>query len=147
MRSDRRSSELRERLPQAALDLLDCKDGRYSEWATACAIAMYAMNAGFTEDEFVCLVTGSDFAYVFVTEDHGRDRSNRLESRLRKVWSRVDDGWNPPLGSVEDVRRKLEELSQRLAAHKWAGRTGGSDRAVALALVSWAHEIGVWTIG
>ena len=36
------------------------------------------MNAGYTEGEFVRLVSGSDFAYVFATEDHGRDRSNRL---------------------------------------------------------------------
>ncbi|NVN51306.1 hypothetical protein [Mycolicibacterium hippocampi] len=137
---------LRDRLPQQALDLLDCKDGRYSEWATACSVATYAMNAGFTEDEFVAVAAASDFAYEFATEN-GRDRSTRLESRLSKAWGKVEDAWNPPLGSAEEVRHKLEALSQRLEAHKWSGRTGGSDRAVALAVVQWGHEVGVWTLG
>jgi predicted transcriptional regulator len=134
-------------LSQAALDLLSCEDARHSEWATACAIGMYAMNAEYTEDEFIQLVLESDFAYVFATEDKGRDRSNRLERRLRKVWARVEDGWNPPLRETTNVRERLEALSQRIADHDWPGRTASTDRAVALALVQWAHEIGVWTLG
>jgi hypothetical protein len=132
-------------LPQAALDLLSSAEGRYSEWSTASAIAMHALNAGYKEDEFVQSVMESPFAYTFATEN-GRDRSNRLESRLRKVWSKAEEGWTPPLGDVQDVRRKLEELSQRLAGRRWSGRTGSSDRAVALTLVEWAHEVGVWTL-
>jgi DNA-binding PadR family transcriptional regulator len=138
--------DLQERLPQEALDLLSGADGRYSEWATASAVAMFAMNAGYTEDEFVRLVSESDFAYRFATEDHGRDRSNRLESRLRKVWDKAEYAWNPPLREVPDVRERLESLSQRVAAHKWTGRTASKDRAVAVALVQWAHEVGTWTL-
>jgi predicted transcriptional regulator len=107
---------------------------------------MYAMNAGYTEDEFVQLVSGSDFAYVFATEDGGRDRSNRLEGRLRKVWDRAEDGWNPPLREAIDVRERLEALSHRIAEHRWSGRTAASDRSVALALAQWAHEVGAWTL-
>jgi len=143
---ERSVTELRAWLPQQALDLLDCKDGRYSEWATASAVCMHAMNAGLSEAEFVAVTAESDFAYQFATEDHGRDRSNRLASRLSKVWSRCEDDWNPPLGSAEDVRHKLAELSQRLAGHSWPGRTGNSDRAVAMAMVDWAHEVGTWTL-
>ena len=125
-------SGLPERLPQVALDLLSGADGRYSEWATASAVAMYAMNAGYTEDEFVKLVSASDFAYVFATEDKGRDRSNRLASRLAKVWARAEDAWNPPLREITDVRERLAALSQRIADHPWSGRTAGTDRAVAV---------------
>jgi predicted ArsR family transcriptional regulator len=107
---------------------------------------MYGINAGLTEGEFVAVVASSDFAYEFATEN-GRDRSSRLESRLSKVWAKAEDDWNPPIGSVEEVRHKLEALSQRVEAHKWSGRTSSTDRAVALAIVAWAHEIGVWTIG
>jgi predicted transcriptional regulator len=134
-------------LPKAAHDLLCLEDAKHSEWATACAIGMYAMNAGYTEDEFIQLVLESDFAQTFATEDKGRDRSNRLASRLSKVWDRVEAGWNPPLREVTNVRERLEALSQRLANHRWTGRTASKDRAVALALVQWAHEVGVWTLG
>lgn len=137
--------ELRQRLPQQAIDLLDRQDERHSEWATACAAAMYAMNAGLTEDEFVTVAASSDFACEFATEN-GRDRSNRLHSRLAKAWSRAEDGWNPPISDRNDVRQRLESLSQRLAEHRWTGRTASKDRAVALALVAWAHEIGAWTV-
>lgn len=137
---------LRSRLPQTARDLLDGADGRYSEWATANAIAMHAMNVGLTEQEFVTVTTASEFAWYFATEDKGRDRSRRLDSRLRKVWERCEDDWEPPLGSGEDVRRKLEQLSQRIDRYTWPPRTARTDHAVAAALVAWAHEIGVWTI-
>lgn len=132
-------------LPAKALALLDTTDGRYTEWSTATTLALYAINADYTEDEFVRLVAESPFAYYLATEN-GRDRSRRLEGRLRKAWEWAEDTWNPALGSVEDVREKLEALSGRLAAHRWSGRSGSSDRAVALALVTWAHEVGVWTL-
>ncbi|MFE1596119.1 hypothetical protein [Nocardia sp. NPDC058705] len=138
--------ELRNKLPDAALHLLDCSEGKYSEWATASALAMYAMNAGLDEDEFVRLVTDSDFAYEFATEDGGRDRSNRLEGRLRRVWESADRGWQPPIGDSRVVRVRLEELSQRISEYPWSGRTSASDRAVSLALVGKAHEAGVWTV-
>lgn len=138
-------ADLRARLPQPVLDLLDGADGKYDIWSTVSAVAMRMMNAGFTEDEFIAVVSASDLAYEFVSES-GRTRWYRLESRLAKVWSRVDDAWNPPLGSLDEVRRKLAELSQRLQAHKWPGRTGSTDQAVAIALVEWAHEIGTWAI-
>jgi hypothetical protein len=135
-----------DRLPQVALDLLSGADGRYSPWATASAVAMYAINAGYTEDQFVELVTASDFAYLFATEDKGRDRSNRLTSRLSKVWGKAEDAWNPPLREAIDVRERLAALSQRIADYPWSGRTAGTDQAVAVALITWAHEIGVWTL-
>jgi len=113
--------------------------------STACKIATYAMNAGLDEDQFVAVVSASDFSYLFATEN-GRDRTDRLDSRLRKVWDRVADIWEPPIGSVADVRQKLEQLSQRLAAHAWTGRSGNSDRAVSTALVEKAHKLGVWTL-
>lgn len=138
--------ELRDRLPQKALDLLDNADGRYSEWATACAIAMHAMNAGLTEREFVTVAAASDFAWNFATEDGGRDRSNRLESRLWKAWNRVEDAWCPPISERNDVRQRLEALSQRIAERRWSGQTASKDRAVALGLVAWAHEVGTWTL-
>lgn len=140
------SKKMSKQLPEPAQDLLTLDDARHSEWATACAVAMYAMNAGYTEDDFVELVSESDFAQTFATEDKGRDRSNRLESRLRKVWARVEDGWNPPLREAPDVRERLQALSQRIADSQWSGRTASTDRAVALAIVEWAHEIGVWTL-
>lgn len=133
------------KLPQRAIALLDGQDGRYSEWATACAIATYAMNAGLSEDEYVSIVRESDFSYYFATEN-GRDRSDRLESRLRKAWRVTEGAWNPPLGNKSDVQTRLAALSVRLEQHAWTGKGARSDRAVALALVSWAHEIGVWTI-
>ena len=119
-----------------------CSLGRYSPWATASAVAMYA---GYSEDEFVQLVSESDFAYVFATEN-GRDRSNRLEGRLRKVWDKAEDGWNPPLREATDVRERLAALSQRIADYPRSGRTAATDHAVAVALVVWAHEVGVWTL-
>lgn len=137
--------DLRSRLPQPALDLLDSRDGGFSEMSTACKIATYAMNSDLTADDYVALVSASDFAYEFATEN-GRDRASRLESRLRKVWGRVENVWQPPMGSAEGVRSRLESLSQRLAAHRWSGRTGNSDRAVSAALVQRAHELGVWTL-
>lgn len=140
-----RSLALRSRLPADTVDLLDGRDGRYSEWSAACTIATQAMNAGLTEDEFIQLVEDSDFAYAFATEN-GRDRSDRLRSRLLKVWDRVEQVWTPPLGSAADVRDKLAALSARVGESPWTGRTGSKDRAVALALVSWAHEVGVWTL-
>jgi hypothetical protein len=76
----------------------------------------------------------------------GRDRSNRLEGRLRKVWDKAEDGWNPPLREAIDVRERLEALSYRVAEHRWPVRTAITDRAVGLALVQWAHEVGVWTL-
>ncbi len=136
---------LRERVSSSTIDLLDGRDGRYTEWATACAIATDAMNKGLTENEFARLVRESDFAYEFATES-GRDRSNRLDSRLSKVWSKVEEIWTPPIGNATDVRARLAALSARLDDHRWGGRTGSKDRAVALSLVSWAHEVGVWTL-
>lgn len=146
------TSNLRSRLPADALDYLDLNDGKHSVWATACAVGMHALNAGFTEDEFVQLVSGSDFATEFCTEQSEsgtgavRVRMDRLENRLRKVWSRVDAAWSPPLGSVELVRQQLAELSQRVAEHPWVGVTGSSDLAAAEALIGWAYEVGVWTL-
>ncbi|MGB3230712.1 MAG: hypothetical protein WBB57_07525 [Mycobacterium sp.] len=107
---------------------------------------MHAMNVGLTEDEFVTVTAASEFAWYFATEDKGRDRTARLVSRLRKVWERCEDDWAPPIGSAEDVRRKLEQLSQRIDRYTWPPRTARTDHAVATALVGWAHEIGVWTI-
>lgn len=132
-------------LPARALALLDTTDGGYTEWSTVTSVALYAINAGYTESEFVRLVSESPFAYYLATTD-GRDRSRRLEGRIRKAWEWAEEVWNPELGSVEDVRDKLEALSRRLAARKWSGATGSTDRAVALALVAWAHEVGVWTL-
>lgn len=104
------------------------------------------MNAGLTEDEFVSVVSVSAFALDFATEDGGRDRSARLEGRLRRVWNKADDGWQPPFGSSETLLVKLEELSHRADVYGWPSRTARTDRAVALALIAWAHEIGVWTL-
>lgn len=143
--TSRQIEELRRKVSSNSLDLLDGTDGRYSEWATACAIATDAMNKGIDENEFIALVEASDFAQTFATEN-GRDRSDRLRSRLSKVWSRVEDVWNPPLGDVADVRRRLADLADRLDRHRWTGRTASKDRAVAFALVEWAHEVGVWTL-
>lgn len=139
-------ARLRARVPEAARNLLDGKDGRYSEWATACAIATYAMNADLTEGEYVTLVSESAFADEFATEN-GRDRSARLENRLRKAWEKVEDFWMPPFGDIEMVRAKLAELSNRVDEHVRTGRTANTDRVVALALVAWAHEIGTWVVG
>ena len=44
------------------------------------------------------------------------------------------------------MRERLAALSQRIAEHPWSGRTAGTDRSVAVALVTWAHEVGVWTL-
>lgn len=132
-------------LPAEAIALLDGNDGRYSPWSTVTTLALYAINADYTESEFVRLVSESHFAFELATED-GRDRTRRLEGRIRKAWEWAEETWSPALGSVEDVRAKLEALSRRLAAHKWSGRSGSSDRAVALTLVTWAHEIGTWTL-
>lgn len=137
--------ELRSKLPAGALELLDCEDSRYSEWATASALAMYALNAGMDENEFVELVSMSDFAADFATEN-GRDRSGRLENRLRKVWHKAEDDWNLPIGGVANVRTRIAELSQRLNEYPWSGRTGSTDRRVSLSVVGKAHEVGVWTL-
>ncbi|WP_157554234.1 hypothetical protein [Nocardia crassostreae] len=103
------------------------------------------MNAGLDEDDFVELVTTSEFSHVFATEN-GRDRSYRLEGRLRKVWRRAEDRWNPPVGGgVAEVRKRLEALSKRLDG-PWYRRTASSNRAVSLALVAKAHEVGAWTV-
>ncbi|MGH3894785.1 MAG: hypothetical protein ACRDTW_24750 [Rhodococcus qingshengii] len=142
---NRTTEALRTKLPERAQALLDGRDGSYSEWATASALAMYALNAGLNEDEFVSVVTDSDFASEFATEN-GRDRSSRLDSRLRKVWERAEDDWNPGLGSIQDVRDRIAALSNRLDQDIWTGRTASTDRAVALALVAWAHELGTWTV-
>jgi hypothetical protein len=44
------------------------------------------------------------------------------------------------------VRERLAALSQRIADYPWSGRTAATDHAVAVALVVWAHEVGVWTL-
>lgn len=136
---------LRNKLPQEAIDLLDTQDGRYSEWATASALAMHALNAEFSEDEYVAVVSESDFAYEFATEN-GRDRTDRLESRLRKAWNRAEENWNPPLGDTDRVRLRLAEVSRRVESYPWKGRAGVSDRTVALALLAYAHGNGAWTL-
>ncbi|WFS15171.1 hypothetical protein [Rhodococcus aetherivorans] len=137
-------ARLRAKLPAAAHRLLDSEDGKHSEWATASAVAMHALNAGLTEDEYVTVVAASDFAYYFATEN-GDDRSRRLESRLRKVWGRAEDDWTPPLKQGE-LRPMLAGLLDRVAAHRWTGRSGASQRAVALAVVSKGYELNKWTV-
>ncbi len=135
---------LRSRLPVVAIRLLDCKDGKYSEWATASSIAMHCMNAGFTEDEYIEFVSASDFAYEFASEN-GRDRTDRLHSRLSKVWTRAEDNWNPPLPQG-DLRVRLGQLLDRVTAHRWSGRAGASQRLVAQAVVSKGFELNKWTV-
>lgn len=142
--SANRIADLRSRLPQPAIDLLDRRDGKYSEWATASGLAMHCLNAEVSEDEFVAVVSESDFAYDFATEN-GRDRSNRLESRLRKVWARAEADWNPPL-SAGDVRQRLAHLLTTIERHSWTGRSSATDRKVAATLVSFGHELGKWTV-
>lgn len=137
-------TRLRAKLPAAAHRLLDGEDGKHSEWATASAVAMHALNAGLTEDEYVTVVAASDFAYYFATEN-GHNRSRRLESRLRKVWGRAENDWTPPLKQGE-LRPMLAGLLDRVAAHRWTGRSGASQRAVALAVVSKGYELNKWTV-
>lgn len=132
-------------LPDRAQAILRGEDGASSPWASVMTVAMSALNAGWTEKQFTDAVLASDLADEFASEN-GRDRSDRLAARLAKAWRRAESAWNPPLSGRNDVRQRLESLSQRLAGHKWAGRTASKDRAVALALVAWAHEIGAWTI-
>ena len=134
----------RERLPDAATAILDGRDGRYSEWATARALAMYALGAGLTEDDFVDVVTGTDFAAVFATEN-GRNRPERLVTRLRKAYAGAEDHYEEPLGDRESVRERLAELSGRIDAYPWSGRTRSVDKAVALSVVAYGHERGAWT--
>ncbi|MEV5298537.1 hypothetical protein [Amycolatopsis methanolica] len=137
--------DLRARMGPRAASLLDRRDGKLSEWATASALAMHALNAGLTADEFLAVVGASDFAADFASEN-GRDRSDRLVSRLRKAYRVAEESWPPPVADMADVRHRLAALSARLESHVWGGRSGRSDRAVALALVAWAHEIGTWTV-
>lgn len=130
--------ELRERLPEKAIALLDCRDEKHSEWATATAIAMHCLNAGFTEDEFYELVSGSEFSYRFASEN-GRDRSNRLENRLRKAWRKAEEGWNPPLESGK-LREALAAVAAYAEVYEWNKRSRNTDLAVARAVVNYCHE-------
>ncbi|WP_139320498.1 hypothetical protein [Saccharomonospora sp. CUA-673] len=50
----------------------------------------------------------------------------------------------PHTGNHQRLRAELAELSERIHSRVWAGRSGKTDRAVALALVEWAHEVCVW---
>lgn len=135
---------LREKLPAAALRLLDCEDGKATEWGTATSLARYGLHRGLTEDEFVIVVSASDFA-VYLASENGRDRSHRLESRLRKAWHWAEETQEVPLKQGE-LRPRLAGLLDRVAAHRWTGRSGASQRAVALAVVSKGYELNVWTV-
>src|SRR5690242_823141 len=97
---------LRAWLPTVAVDYLDLRDGKGSEWATVMSVATYCLNRNLGRDEFISLVTGSDLGWAFATED-GRDRSARLHERLCKAWDRAEDHWNPPIGNKADLRVRL----------------------------------------
>ncbi|MFR9803192.1 hypothetical protein ACL02T_12940 [Pseudonocardia sp. RS010] len=139
-----RLAELRAQLPAKARAYLDLEDSKYSEWATVCSIATYCMNAELTEDDFVTLVLGSDFADILASEN-GRDRSERLHQRLGKAWAAVEEAWQPPIGSKQDLRERLVDLHETLRAFRFPGRGHATDRTVSLAVVEYCHELGAYT--
>ncbi len=128
---------LRSRLSEQGRDLLDAKTAKANTWSTFSAIAMYALAAGFNETEFELLCRDS-VAITMTSRD--------ADELLSKVYSSAESHYKPT-GDISTVRRQLAELHERIEARPWVGRNGSTDRAVALALVSRAHEIGAYTPG
>lgn len=138
-------TELRQRIGIRACQLLDQEDARATEWATACALAGYAVGAGLSQDEFITVVSGSDFAETLAREN-GRDRTNRLRARLAKAYRYADETYVPSGDYAGTLPDRLRALLGQIEAHEWKGRTKHSDRVVAVAIVSKAIRINVYTL-
>ena len=69
-------------------------------------------------------------------------------AQARKAWASAEDAFDPgyATGGADAVRHQLHQLRAEVLAAKWAGRTGPTDRAVALALLDRATANGAWTI-
>lgn len=129
---------LRARLSERGRDLLDGKVSNRSTLSTWNAIAREVYAAGLDFDDYNALGSNCD-AYV---------GSREMYKLMLDTWTFVEDNWREPLGSQADVRHRLAELSRYAAeGRRWPGRTGTTDRAVALAVLGRFHEVGAYTLG
>lgn len=139
-KSDREWHRLRAELPKQAREYLDANKRHDSgSWATLVSIAMYCVTARFMYDEFRYLVLESDFAGTTSLLAPGK-----REKQCQAAWGFAEDNWEPP-EDRDGIRRKLTELSIRLAQAPWKGRSGISDRMVADAVLAVCHERGTYS--
>lgn len=123
--------------------LVTGEDGRADPWAATLALGSACLNADLDFPMFLALLDASPIASG---SDGRRDRSGRKMPRAEKAWRWLEENYRPPLRDKASVVEKLARLSRRIEASWWQGRSGSSDRAVALTLVAMAHEIGVFDL-
>lgn len=135
---------LRAKLTAKGRDLLDAEDSYGDTWQTWSAIVMHCRNAGFDE---------ADFQQVALASDAIDHTSRNPEKLIANAWHYSEPesgtgrnaGWKAPIGGRASVRQRLAELSRRIEAARWSGRSGSTDYKVALAMVNHGHENGAWT--
>ncbi|WP_199430301.1 hypothetical protein [Qaidamihabitans albus] len=138
--ADREARRLRAELPKQALEYLD-GNGRHENgaWATLVAIATYCLTARFVYDEFRYLVLESEFAGSTSLLAVGK-----REKQCQDAWEHAEDNWTEPVDKYE-LRALIAGLAARVAAYRWKGRAGISDRQVATAILDVCHERGTYS--
>lgn len=129
---------LRSKLPQRALRFLDC-DERHPNgpYPTLLAIARCCRTAGVDGFEFEELVSWSGFG------ESSLFAKGRLGKQCAAAWETTDDGSEP--ASPDGIRRLVADLRERIGRDDWHGRSGQTDRDVALAVADRCQELGTYS--
>ncbi|MDJ0401801.1 hypothetical protein, partial [Rhodococcus rhodochrous] len=134
------------KLSDYVVRLLDTEESRKDSFSGVVAVAKACYQAGIDEDGFSELVWQSALGAVFFTEEKCKTRG-QFNKKCGNAWRYAEDSGSTSEERQHDVADKLASLLARVQSAPWPGRGGSSERAVAIALISYAVEINVYTVG
>lgn len=118
-------------------------EARSDPFSTACALAQGCRASGLDFEQYMTL---AEPAPIDAGSDGRRAREQRRTDRLEKAWHLTAESFSPAVHSADEVRHQLAELSGRIDDAQFRGRSSSTDKRVAQALVTWAHEVGTFTL-
>lgn len=132
---------LRDKLPKSTRAYLN-GDERHpgGAWSTLLAIAQSCRNAGMDLHDFRGLVLESEF----VDSTSLLSNKSKRDAQIPRAWNWIDDRDEDP-ADANGIRALIASLTNEVRAHQWPGRTGGTDRAVALSVLDRCHELGTYS--
>lgn len=114
-----------------------------SRFAARRAVVLACVNHGWTLDECHLILLAEDSACAYLWDGEGRESPRlRLTRDYNAARARFRDA--PSWQSANDVRQWLGEVTAKVQGTRWPGRTGRTDQAVMLAVLSIASEWGTY---
>jgi DNA-binding MarR family transcriptional regulator len=138
------TSELTSGLPARTRRILEGSWSMQSTWACVSSVGWSCYKAGLSFEQFSDVLWRSDLGQHYYAKNNFKTRQ-QFDKNVRSAWDSADEkldwGFQP-----RPLRERLSDLLGRVQQSRWPGNGGGSERAVAEALVTIAHELNKYTV-